>query len=322
MDRFSRIFDLHKVLSSARYPVSRRAIQERLECSRATFNRIVEDMRDHLGAPIEYDRERNGYFYATAGEHPYELPGLWFSASELHALIACHELLSSAQPGLLDETLSPLRKRVSELLSSKRLAKGEVVKRIRVLKMAYRTPDAATFRKAAAATLERKRLWIAYLGRARGQRTEREVSPQRMIHYRDNWYLDAWCHLRRELRSFAIDRISEARLRPGKAKEIADDTLERHFADSYGIFAGAPNETATLRFSGDAAPWIAREQWHPKQEARWVEGVYELRVPYSDARELAGDILRHGEAVTVLAPESLRRLIRDKLAGAVRNYGG
>jgi len=320
MDRFNRIFDLHKILSSARYPVPRSVIQERLECSRATFTRIVVAMRDFLGAPVEYDRERNGYYYAPSGERPYELPGLWFNASEIHALLVCQELLTNAQPGLLDETLAPLRQRISALLTSKKLTKGEVGRRIRVLKIAYRAPDAAIFRKAATATLERRRLWIAYHGRARGVATEREVSPQRMVNYRDNWYLDGWCHLRHELRSFAMDRIKDAHPRAGKAKEIPNDILNRHFAESYGIFAGEPKETAVLLFSGDAAPWIAREQWHPRQETRWVNGGYELRVPYSDPRELAGDILRHGESVTVVAPASLRRLIRQKLAEALLNY--
>ncbi len=77
MDKFDRILDIHKILSTSKYPVSRREIQKRIECSRATFTRIIEDMRDFLGAPIVYDKKYNGYKYDGDEEGSYELPGLW-----------------------------------------------------------------------------------------------------------------------------------------------------------------------------------------------------------------------------------------------------
>lgn len=55
---------------------------------------------------------------------------------------------------------------------------------------------------------------IRYHSRSKDERTERVVSPQRLIYYRDNWYLDAWDHLREALRSFSIDRIRGAPLLP------------------------------------------------------------------------------------------------------------
>ncbi|OOY88703.1 HTH domain-containing protein, partial [Solemya velum gill symbiont] len=81
MDRFDRIYDLHKILSASRYPVSRKRLEDELECSRATVKRIIESMRLYLNAPIAYDRKLNGYYYETgneSGEVMYELPGIWF----------------------------------------------------------------------------------------------------------------------------------------------------------------------------------------------------------------------------------------------------
>ena len=109
MDRFDRIFDLHKLLSAARHPVSRQRIEQELECSRATAKRIIEAMRLYLNAPIRYDRDRNGYYYDHGGEQMYELPGVWFNASELQALLSMQHLLTSVQPGLLERQLAPLR---------------------------------------------------------------------------------------------------------------------------------------------------------------------------------------------------------------------
>ena len=88
MDRLQRIYKLHHAISSRRHPVAHEALQKELECSRATVNRIIQEMRLYFNAPIEYDREHNGYHYALADRKTFELPGLWFSETELYALLA------------------------------------------------------------------------------------------------------------------------------------------------------------------------------------------------------------------------------------------
>lgn len=146
MDRFTRIFKLHQLLGSRRLPVSHKTVEDELQCSRATATRVIQEMRDYLGAPIEYDRERNGYFYEKTGGH---------------------------------------------------------------------------FQTVAGAVLQRRRLAIRYHGRSADRVTDREISPQRIAHYRDNWYLDAWCHQADGLRTFAPERLRQevaARLRAAAGK--------------------------------------------------------------------------------------------------------
>ncbi len=287
MDRFDRIYALHRLLSAASVPVSRRRIEEQLECSRATAKRIIEAMRLFLDAPIEYDKARNGYYYAPS-ERKYELPGLWFNADELLALLTAQQLLHNLQPGLLDEHLGPLHRRIERILQAEHLGYSEAGHRVRILGMAKRKTDTIHFSTVATAVLRRKQLRITYHGRAQPGTTERHLSPQRIVHYRDNWYLDAWCHLRRALRSFSLDRIRAARLEETEAKDIPDAELDVHFAGSYGIFAGPPTHTAVLRFTAERARWVASEEWHPKQQGELLlDGRYELSVPYGDPRELS-----------------------------------
>jgi len=141
------------------------------------------------------------------------------------------------------------------------------------------------------------------------------------VHYRDNWYLDAWCHLRRALRSFSLDRIRAARLEETEAKDIPDAELDVHFAGSYGIFAGPPTHTAVLRFTAERARWVASEEWHPKQHGELLpDGRYQLSLPYADPRELIMDILKYGPDVEVVAPESLRTAVAERLAQACGVY--
>lgn len=320
MDRFDRIFELNRILQAARHPVSRQRLEEELECSRATVKRLIEDMRLHLNAPIVYDRDRNGYQYDLSDGAMYELPGLWLNASELHALLMVQHLLTGVEPGLLDQHLKPLQKRIAALLESQHPGSDALVSRVNLVRMGTRRAG-RHFKTVAEALARRERLWIRYEGRMNAGQTEREVSPQRLTHYRDNWYLDAWCHLRDDLRTFALDAIEDARIRSEPAHEVADMEIQRHFATSYGIFAGVPEQSALLRFSATRARWVAKEHWHRDQEGRFLDdGRYELRVPYSKAPELVMDILRYGPDVEVIEPDTLRREVGERLRAALRLY--
>lgn len=321
MDKFTRILLAHRILSAARYPVSRTRLEDELECSAASVKRIIRELRDFVGAPVEYDRTANGYYYAKKGDTAFELPGLWFSADELIAFASLLELTSGLGPGLLDATLHPFRQRLEELLQHKGLGLAELPRRLRLLPLAGRAAPPKVFRAVATATLQRKRLAVRYRARSHDNCTERELSPQRIVHYRNNWYLVAWCHLREELRIFALERLESVWQLEEPALDIPDQELDAHFTPGYGLFAGPAAAEAVLHFSPYAARWVAEEQWHPNQQGRWLEdGGYELRLPYSDPTELVMDVLRYGPDVEVVAPAELREQVRERLARALAQY--
>lgn len=322
MDRFDRIYQLHRLLAGRRTPLPLAVLTRELECSAPTVKRTIRAMRDYLDAPIEYDRERGGYVYAGArSAGNWELPGLWFSASELQALLALERLLSGLSPGLLADELQPFRHRIEALLQRQEVGTGELYARLRILAMGARDVRPTLFRTVATALGTRKRLALGYRSRSRNELTRRVVSPQRLVHYRDNWYLDAWCHLRKGLRIFAVDRIDDAVLQDEPADDLDEAELDQRLARSYGIFAGVPRTSAILRFSAVMARWVAEEQWHPRQQGQWLtDGRYELTIPFADPTELVRDILRYGADVEVVRPESLRQRVRAELAAALAQY--
>lgn len=333
MDRFDRIYDLHKLLSSSRYPVSREKIEQELECSRATAKRIIESMRLYLNAPIKYDRTRNGYFYdrrgdtSSTGDQPpttlYELPGLWFNASELHALLSVQQLLSGVQPGLFDKQLEPLRQRIDQLLriqGNNAQNDDSLTRRVKILHIASRT-GSEFFQQVAGATVQRRRLSIDYYNRSRDETETRQISPQRLVHYRDNWYLDAWCHSRKALRTFALDAIRSAHLLKQAAKDIDEHKMDDYFGSAYGIFSGAASDTAVLAFSTKMARWVSQEQWHPQQVGNYQDdGRYRLELPFHNPTELIMDILRYGPEVEVISPAHLRDAVKHQLATSLAQY--
>jgi predicted DNA-binding transcriptional regulator YafY len=321
MERLERFYKIDHLLKD-RKVVAFATLQNELGVSRATLKRDLDYMRDRFNAPIEYDREANGYRFGKPRSGPrYELPGLWFNAAEIHALLSTLQLLGGLQPGLLDGQVTPVVERLRAILGSGDHSWEEVVKRIRIFQPERREGKAAHFSVIAAALLKRSRLWIRHYNRKEDRETEREISPQRLVHYRDNWYIDAYCHLREDLRSFAVDAIRDAVPRAARAKEIAETELDEHLGSGYGIFAGRKVQWATLKFSPQAARWVSAQSWHPKQRVRVEkDGTYILEVPYAEDGELVMEILKFGPDVEVLGPEGLRIKVGELLDAAAGRY--
>ena len=322
MDRLERFYKIDQLLKERKL-VSFAMFKDELGMSPASVKRDLAYMRDRFKAPIEYDRDANGYRFGEPRTGPvYQLPGLWFNASDVLALLTTLRMLGDLQPGMLDGQIEPLRERLRAILGSGDHSWEEVEKRIRIFQPERRAGDPKYFSVVAAAVLKRAKLWIRHYNRKNDQETEREVSPQRLVHYRDNWYLDAWCHLRKDLRSFAVDAIREAKLTDARAKEIPPAELDEHLGAGYGIFAGRKVEWATLRFTPAAARWVSAQSWHPKQRSRVEkDGSYYLELPYSEAPDLVMEILRYGPDVEVMGPAPLRERVAQSLADAAGRYG-
>ena len=322
MNRLERVYRIDQMLQERKI-VPRETFLRELEVSLATFKRDLEHMRDRLNAPVVWDRDAGGYRFETEqqGRGPrYQLPGLWFNEEEATALVTMQHLLSSIDQGkLLAPHIEPLMARIDSILGSGETPSKELRKRIKVVNFHSRAADAKFFSEVGYALLNRKQIHIQYYARGKNELTERDVSPQRLCFYQANWYLDGWCHLKKELRTFAIDGIREIQLLEAKASEISAKDLDAHLASGYGIFSGAQTKTAKLKFTPERARWVASENWHGQQISEFDKlGNYILQVPYSDDRELMLDIMRHGGHVEVLAPKELRNKVAAAHADAIK----
>jgi predicted DNA-binding transcriptional regulator YafY len=324
MDRTERLYKIDKLLRQHQ-TVSFCAMQAALEVSRATLKRDLDYLRTRLNAPIEWSRAAGGYRLAAPADPAsaaHELPGLWFSATEIHALLTMQHLLTHLDAGgLLTHHVAPLMSRLNALLGGEDTEAAQVRRRVRIIGLAQRSVQPRHFQRVGTALVQRKRLALTYAARGTGEVSQREVSPLRLVHYRGNWYLDAWCHLRRGLRNFAVDAITEARLLDTAAKEVSDAKLDALFGPSYGIFSGKRIRWARRHFSPERARWVASEQWHPQQEGKaQADGSYLLRIPYADHRELIMDILKHGTHCEVLGPASLRQAVAGEVGRMGEKY--
>jgi predicted DNA-binding transcriptional regulator YafY len=321
MDRTERFYKIDALLHANPVVAIERFLRE-LEVSKATFKRDIEYMRDRLNAPIEWDRADGGYRYASGSKAPQQsLPGLWFNASEAYALLMMQSLLSEMQPGLLGPHIEPLKARLRAVIESGNHPAGDVESRVKLLNVAARQVPDKNFEVVAAALLGRQRLQISYYSRVRDDVSQREVSPQMLIHYRGNWYLGAWCHKQEALRSFSMDAIQQAVVLTKNSKPVPKKELDGFIGQGYGIFSGSKVQWAKLRFSPERARWVARELWHPQQKAtEHADGSLTLELPFTDMRELSMDILRQGRHVEVLEPMELRNQVQKELQSSLEIY--
>lgn len=319
MVNIDRIYKLHQIFRVRRTPISTQTLTDRLECSRSTLHRALEHLRN-LGAPVS-NLPGRGYFYDRESD-AFELPGVWLRADEVEALLVMDMLLERLEPGLLQRQVEPIRGRLQQHLDSSVPGLGRFpAHRIRILSAHARRVAPECLTRVVSAAIERRQLAFIYEGRAAGTVTQRTVSPQRLVHYRDQWYMDGWDENKQGLRTFSIDRMTEVRALHAVATECDEGELDAALTRGYGIFGGTEVDEARLVFTRDRARWVADECWHPDQRGQFQkDGTYELVVPFSDPRELLGEILRHGPEVQVLEPAALVRLVRERLVKAVDYY--
>jgi predicted DNA-binding transcriptional regulator YafY len=322
MNATERFYRINQLIAD-RGVVGVRDLQRALEISPATLKRDLAFMRERLNAPIVFDRDAGGYRFDKPGVGPrFQLPGLWFSADEILALMSMHQMLDSLDAGgVLGKQIKPLLARLEAALATDAAPAQEVIRRVKIIPSQRRRVVVQWFELVGRALMSRRRIRVDYFTRYRNERSTREISPQRLVHYRNNWYLDGWCHKSEGVRMFALDSIENAVLTDAKARDLSLKQVDAETAGGYGIYRGKDLQWATLVFSQEAARWVRSEVWHDEQRTRdLADGRFELKVPYSQPNEIEMDILRHGEHVEVIGPAALRKRIGERLAAARLAY--
>ena len=336
MDRTERFYRI-ELLIKRQAGVSFEQLLSELEVSPATLKRDLQYLRDRMDAPIVYARDENVYRFAEAAAaaanggasvrpavaKKHELPGVWFSEKELHALLTMHQLIAGLDDGgVLGRHLQPLLDKLHGMLGASGDEAQALMRRVRIVNPAKRAVTSRWFEEAVSAVLSRRRLVIGYYTRSKRSESERVLSPQRLLHYRNTWYLDAWCHASEGLRRFALDAVRSAKVLDEPARDLPMSEVEAALDQGYGIFGGARLRQATLHFSAEAAQWVAQEEWHPQQQLKpQADGSLRMRIPYSDATELVMDVLRHGPNVRVVSPPELVEQVREQLRETLASYG-
>ncbi len=314
-------------------------LQAVLGVSEPTLKRDLRYMREELNAPIVYSRAQGGYVYSKRGLGDLNRPVVgrrernpdgtpqrhtWFNSEELYTLLSTIdnlEHLSRNRHSVIYRELEPLRARVANLLTIGEIAPKEMLSRMRVISDRVPYLEKGCFKTIGAALCERRQVLIEYYTNSRGEASERVISPCRLVHYKNRWYVDAYCHKTDSLRTFLIDNVWKAEILEAEARRISIGVIQKTLDESYGIFRGKDIQTAEILVRKDFVQYIMRESWHPHQQLmRHADGTATLTVPYANPTELVGQILRWGTGLEVKAPASLRGLVAEQAAKIVASY--
>jgi len=323
VDRTERFYLIDRLLQ-ARRATTLQLLMNELGVSRSTVKRDLTYMRDRFFAPIIWDHFLQRYRYKDPdpGCPKFSLPGLWFNSTELHALLTMEYLLSNIQPGVLTTHVDPIRNQVRKLLDSDDHCIAEIVHRVQIVSSSGPRIDTDLFQKVTEAVLCRLQIEACYFHYGTNRSTIRKISPQRLVYYNENWYLDGWCHLRDGLRTFRLSNLTAIELTELEAINVDETELNLELTAGFGIFVGKKTRMARLRFDAAVSRWVAQEQWHSDQKIEFdAQQRLVMCVPYSNDPELIMRILQYGPDVEVLKPEDLRAKVASRLRKASAVYG-
>ena len=172
-----------------------------------------------------------------------------------------------------------------------------------------------TLRLVRKAILEQHPLHLHYfkrLDRTAGELSERTVDPHALIHFKDTWVLSAYCHLRRAMRIFRLDRIQEV--------SVLATTFERQVGYSVNMH-NEPNSSGQeveLLFNKGVTQWVKERSVYFVCDCYETSEGLRVTLKVHQLEEALSWVLSWGSSVSVLAPASLKDLLRRELEATLR----
>ena len=270
-------------------------------------------MRDRLELPLIYNAARKGYHYT---EEVSSFPTLQITEGELFALLVAEKALQQYRGTTFERPLiSAFKKMADGLPDTVSLNIADWEQTISFRTRAEPILNLEIFDALAKAAAQRKQLQLTY--RKPGQRdTElRVVDPYHLANINGEWFLFAWCHLRRDIRTFVPARIQEAKPTGKIFARPQKFSLEKRLRDSFGVQSGQGRHEVVLRFNELVSDYIREKKWHESQELRELEdGGVELRLKLSSLGEIERWVLGWAGNATVVQPPELA----ESIAAAAR----
>lgn len=313
-----RMMQIHQAIQSGGYP-NTNTLAEELEVSAKSVQRDLDFMRDRLDLPIAYDSKRYGFYYT---EEVNAFPSLQITEGELFALLVAEKALQQYRGTNFEKPLvSAFKKMAASLPDTISLQLTDWEKAISFRTSAVPLLDLQTFDALARATARREQLEIVYRkpGMAAGE--PRVIDPYQLANINGEWFLFAFDHLRKDLRTFAPTRILSVRTTGKSFSRPKRFSIDHRLRDSFGVLSGRESQEVVIRFNAFAAEFIREKRWHPSQGIKALaDGGIELRMKLGSLIEVQRWILSWGGNARVIAPPELVTMVGEEAKRTVAAY--
>ena len=304
-----RMLRIHQALSSGKFPNASTLARE-IEVTAKTIHRDIEFMRDRLNLPIEFDPAKNGYHYT---EEVSAFPNLQITEGELFALIVAEKALQQYRGTNFEKPLlSAIKKMEQALPDTISLNLAEVEQTISFRTRAEPILNLEIFDALAKAAARRQQIELTYRKPGQQQPEKRLVDPYHLANINGEWYLFAYDHARKDIRTFVPARMHSVKPTGRTFERPRRFSLEERLRDSFGVVSGQGEYEVVIRFNARAADYVREKKWHESQQLRELKGGgVELRLKLSSLREIERWILSWGGDATVVKPRELAAAVRE-----------
>jgi proteasome accessory factor B len=303
-----RMLRIHQAIQSGKYPTATSLAAE-LEVSTKSVHRDLEFMRDRLMLPLEWCHAKFGYHYT---EEVSGFPTMQISEGELLALVIAEKALQQYRGTSFEKPLvSAIRKMQDALPDTVSISLSDVEQSISFRTRAEPILNLETFDKLTRATAARQQLEIQYRKPGQAAPEPRIVDPYHLANINGEWFLFAYDHLRKDIRTFAPARMASVRTTGKTFPKPQKFSLEKRLRDSFGVHSGQGSFEVVLRFNPRAADYIREKKWHQSEQRRELpDGSLELKMRLSSLDEVERWVLSWGGNAQALAPAELVQRIR------------
>jgi len=307
---------IHQALQAGGFP-NASALARELEVSTKSIHRDIDFMRDRLQLPIEYDASRFGYHYT---EEVSAFPTVQITEGELFALIVAEKALQQYRGTNFEKPLlSAIKKMEQSLPDTISLNLAEVEQTISFRTRAEPILDLEIFDALAKATAHRQQLELAYRKPGGRQTEPRLVDPYHLANINGEWFLFAWDHARKDIRTFVPARVHSVKPTGRTFDRPQKFSLDKRLRDSFGVYSGEGDFNVVLRFNARVADYIREKKWHESQQLRELKGGgVELRFKLSSLREIERWVLSWGGDAVVVKPRELADSVLNSARAILR----
>jgi predicted DNA-binding transcriptional regulator YafY len=315
--QLSRIAYIDRELSNGNFP-SARMLAGQYQVSTKSIQRTIDFMKTTFNAPIIFDRKIKGYYYS---EKKFRLNLLSLNEKDLYTLA----LMQKA----LDQTSGPFKKDITGLynklyyLYSDRIGihLSDIDDVISFRIKSSRNIDQKIFEDLKSSAKNYTSVNTEYLTGYSGKLSQRLLDPYQIINEKGEWYLVAYCHKDKDIRTFSISRFKKTEPTVNKFERKKNFNVNKHFENSFGIFESDKIFSVKLYFDKDAARYVKEKIWHRSQKVKgYPDGSIILTMKLNSLVEVKFWVLSWGKSCKALAPKKLKESLKEELMNALINY--
>ena len=322
-DQLGRQWRIIQTLISSRKGKSASELAQELECHPRTLYRDLEALQV-AGFPIYTERSGGKNLWSLLDTVKHQIP-VPFTLTELMALYFGRDMLKVFKDTVFYDSLESLFKKVKTTLppeSIKYLKSVEQTLHLCMKPYKEYGKFKEILNRVNDAAIDRKSIEIVYYTMSRKKETRRRVDPYRIWFFNGTFYLVGLCHMRNEVRIFALDRIKMLHQTKETFDVPEDFSLEKFTGPSFGVYQGEP-VNIKVWFHPDVAGYIKEKIWHESQQIHpQDDGSITFEAEVAGTDEIRFWIMSWGSKSRVLEPESLREEIRAEAELMANRYEG